>query len=72
MTNLPWLTIARKVRSGGIAGGVTLLAVWAVNLWVPGVGDMISPAIEQGVIYLATMAAAYTTAEDTSLWLGEG
>lgn len=58
-----WWDITRKLKAGGIGGVIAVAAVWAINNYIPGLGDVLQPQIEAAIGAFGALLAAYMTAD---------
>jgi len=57
------LTPTRKMKAVGISGALTVFVITVINIYFPGVGDLMSAPVEAAVVSLVTFASGWLTAE---------
>ncbi len=60
----PSLKPTRQMNTVGLTGAITTFAITVINLYFPGVGDMLSVPVEAGIVALVTFAAGWLHGPD--------
>ena len=61
MTDQPSLAPTRKWNAAAIASALTIAIIAGINAYWPGVGDTLSPVIENAIAPIVALVAAYFT-----------
>lgn len=54
----------RKMKAVGVSGALTVAAVSIINIYFPGVGELMSAPIEALIVSVVTFISGYLTAEE--------
>ena len=62
----PTATPTRKMAAVGISGALTTFIITVVNIYFPGVGELMSAPIEAAVVAAIAFVSGYMTTEKES------
>ncbi len=54
----------RKMQAVGVSGALTVAAISIINIYFPGVGDLMSAPIEALIVSAITFISGYMTSEN--------
>ncbi len=61
--NQPTLKPTRKMAAVGISGALTTFIITIINIYFPGVGDLMSAPVEAAVVSAVAFVSGYMTKE---------
>ena len=57
------LSPTRKMKAVGLSGALTVFVISVINIYFPGVGDLMSAPVEAAVVSFVTFVSGYMTKE---------